>query len=99
MAIPTATPFDLKLVLPFSLAVTLTNVWPFSNAIISFSFFLLRVVVGNGISLRSIINTMFETWGEWMLRFAFAGMAGNQVLEWTDLDMEIKIAGPKVREV
>lgn len=42
---------------------------------------------------------MFETWGEWMLRFAFAGMAGNQVLEWTDLDMEIKIAGPKVREV
>ena len=42
---------------------------------------------------------MFEIWGERMLRFAFAGMAGNQVLEWTDLNLEIKIAGPKVREV
>ena len=34
-----------------------------------------------------------------MLRLAFASMAGNQVLEWTDLDMEIKTTGPKVGEV
>ena len=30
-----------------------------------------------------------------MLMFAFAGMAGNQVLEWADLDTEIKTAGVK----
>jgi hypothetical protein len=30
-----------------------------------------------------------------MLTFAFAGMAGNQVLEWADLDTEIKTAGLK----
>jgi hypothetical protein len=35
-----------------------------------------------------------------MLTFAFAGAAGNQVVEWTDLDTEIKTAGLKqVREV
>ena len=28
-------------------------------------------------------------------RFTFVGMAGNQVLEWTDLDTEIKTAGLK----
>jgi len=27
--------------------------------------------------------------------FTFAGMAGNQVLEWADLDTEIKTAGLK----
>ena len=32
---------------------------------------------------------------EWMLTFAFAGMAGNQVLGWPDLDSEIKTAGLK----
>jgi hypothetical protein len=30
-----------------------------------------------------------------MLTFSFAGMAGNQVLEWSDLDTEIKTAGLK----
>ena len=34
-----------------------------------------------------------------MLIFAFVGMAGNVVLEWSDLDTEIKTAGLKdVRE-
>jgi len=38
--------------------------------------------------------------GEWMLTLAFAGTAGNQVIEWADLDTEIKTAGLKdVREV
>ena len=38
--------------------------------------------------------------GEWVLTFAFAGMAGNAVLEWSDLDTEIKTAGLKdVRKV
>jgi hypothetical protein len=32
---------------------------------------------------------------EWVLTFSFAGMAGNQVLEWADLDTEIKTAGLK----
>ena len=30
-----------------------------------------------------------------MLAAVLAGMAGNQVLEWTDLDSEIKTAGLK----
>ena len=30
-----------------------------------------------------------------MLTFAFAGGAGNEVLEWVDLDTEIKTAGLK----
>ena len=30
-----------------------------------------------------------------VLTFAFAGVAGNQVLEWTDLDTGIKTAGLK----
>ncbi len=30
-----------------------------------------------------------------MLTFTFAGMAGNQVLEWADLDTEIKTSGLK----
>ncbi len=35
-----------------------------------------------------------------MLTLAFAGTAGNQVIEWADLDTEIKTAGLKdVREV
>jgi hypothetical protein len=31
----------------------------------------------------------------WELIFVLAGMAGNQVLEWSDLDSEIKTAGLK----
>ena len=34
-------------------------------------------------------------WGEWMLTFTFAGVAGNQVLDWVELDSEIKTAGLK----
>jgi hypothetical protein len=35
-------------------------------------------------------------WRElWELIFVLAGMAGNQVLEWSDLDSEIKTAGLK----
>jgi hypothetical protein len=38
--------------------------------------------------------------GKWVLTFAFTGMAGNEVLEWYDLDTEIKTAGLKdVREL
>jgi hypothetical protein len=33
--------------------------------------------------------------GLWELTFVLAGMAGNQVLEWSDLDSEIKTAGLK----
>ena len=33
--------------------------------------------------------------GLWELIFVLAGMAGNQVLEWSDLDSEIKTAGLK----
>jgi hypothetical protein len=37
---------------------------------------------------------------DWMLTFAFTGAAGNQALEWAELDTEIKTAGLKdVREV
>jgi hypothetical protein len=34
-------------------------------------------------------------WGLWELISVLAGMAGNQVLEWSDLDSEIKTAGLK----
>jgi hypothetical protein len=38
--------------------------------------------------------------GEWAFTFDFAGVAASQVLEWVDLDTEIKTAGLKdVREV
>jgi hypothetical protein len=38
--------------------------------------------------------------GEWTFTFDFAGVAAGQVLEWTQLDTEIKTAGLKdVREV
>jgi hypothetical protein len=33
--------------------------------------------------------------GLWELIFVLVGMAGNQVLEWSDLDSEIKTAGLK----
>jgi hypothetical protein len=33
--------------------------------------------------------------GLWELIFVLVGMAGNQVLEWPDLDSEIKTAGLK----
>jgi hypothetical protein len=33
--------------------------------------------------------------GLWELIFVLAGMAGNQVLEWKDLDSELKTAGLK----
>lgn len=40
----------------------------------------------------------FFSWNirvNWRIICLFAGMAGNQVLEWADLDTEIKIAGLK----
>lgn len=40
-----------------------------------------------------VISTTLRV--RWVLTFAFTGMAGNQVLEWVDLDTEIKTAGLK----
>ncbi|KAH8990803.1 hypothetical protein EDB92DRAFT_1946330 [Lactarius akahatsu] len=63
-------------------------------------------IIGNGncaSTCATFTTVMFERHqtkiavfgGRVKLTFAFAGMAGNQVLEWADLDTEIKTAGLK----
>ncbi|KAH9169339.1 hypothetical protein EDB89DRAFT_2073032 [Lactarius sanguifluus] len=97
VTIPTVPPLDLNQIAIIGNGICASTCALFATVMFERHQTKIAVFGGNTSQSIQFKGTLPSTIlrGEWILTFAFAGVAGNQVLQWVDLDTEVKTAGLK----